>query len=65
MAHLNAEVIQLFLFIDDEFPDNQSSLEFHLNVFTSSVDLKGLCRKQKFIVAINCLHQFTDDLRIK
>ena len=26
------------LFTDDDFPDNQSSLEFHLNVVTSSVD---------------------------
>ena len=55
MAHLNAEVIQLFLFTDDEFSDNPSSLEFHLNVFTSSVDLKVLCRKQKFIVYISLL----------
>ena len=28
------------LFTDDDFPDNQSSLEFHLKVFTSSVDLR-------------------------
>ena len=40
MAHLIAEIIQLFLFTDDNFPDNQSSLEFHLRVFTSSVDLR-------------------------
>ena len=40
MAHLIIEVIQLFLFTDDDFPDNQSSLEFHLKVFTYSVDLK-------------------------
>ena len=26
------------LFTDDDFPDNQSSLECHLNVVTSSVD---------------------------
>ena len=39
MAHLIAEVIQLFLRTDDDFPDNQSSLEFHLKVFTSSADL--------------------------
>ena len=40
MAPLIAEVIQLFLFTDDGFPDDQSSLEFHLKVFTSSVDLR-------------------------
>ena len=40
MAHLIAEVIQLFLFTDHDFPDNQSSLEFHLKVFTSLVDLR-------------------------
>ena len=38
MAHLITEVIQLFT--DDDFPDNQSSLEFHLKVFTSSIDLR-------------------------
>ena len=27
--------------------------------------LKGLCREQKFIAAINCLHQFSDHLRTK
>ena len=40
MAHLIAEVIMLFLFMDDDFPDNQSSLEFQLKVFTSLVDLR-------------------------
>ena len=40
MAHLITEIIQFFLFTDDDFPDNQSSLEFHLKVFTSSVDLR-------------------------
>ena len=40
MAHLITEVIQFFIFTDDDFPDNQSSLEFHLKVFTSSVDLR-------------------------
>ena len=40
MAHLIAEVIKLFLFRDDDFPDNQSSLEFYFKVFTSSVDLR-------------------------
>ena len=39
MARLIAEVISS-LFTDDDFPDNQSSLEFHLKVFTSSVDLR-------------------------
>ena len=39
MAHLIAEVIQLFLVIDDGFPENQS-LEFHLKVFISLVDLR-------------------------
>ena len=34
MAHLIA------LFTDDDFPDSQSSLEFHLKVITSSVDLR-------------------------
>ena len=40
MAHLIAEVVQFFLFTDDDFPDNQSSLEFHLKVFTPLVDLR-------------------------
>ena len=37
IAHLIAEAIQLFLFTDDDFPDNQSSLEFHfesLHIFS-------------------------------
>ena len=30
----------MFLFMDDDFPENQSSLEFHLKVLTSLVDLR-------------------------
>ena len=40
MADLIAEIIQLILFMDDDFSGNQSSLEFHLKVFTSLVDLR-------------------------
>ena len=49
MAHLIAEVSQLFLFRDDDFPDNQSSLEFHLKVFTSLVDLRPKNPSNKII----------------
>ena len=38
MVHLIAEVIQLLLFMDEDFPDNESSLEFE--IFTSLVDLR-------------------------
>ena len=30
----------MFLFLDDDFPENQSSLGFHLKVFTSLADFR-------------------------
>ena len=49
MAHLIPEVIQLFLFTDDDFPENQFSFEFRLRVFTSLVDLRPKSHSNKVI----------------
>ena len=61
MAHLIAEVIQLILFTDDDFPDNQSSLEFHLKVFTSSVDLRPKSPSECHCVGETHKHYFNSN----
>ena len=55
--------VNMFFTIWKKFGENLS-IEFVL-IYLTQTSLKGLCREQKFIVTINCLHQFTDDLRIK
>ena len=63
MAHLIAEVIQLFLFTDDDFPVNQSSLEFHLKVFTSSVDLRPKNPSECHCVLVKLISITTTQIR--
>ena len=63
MAHLIAEVIQFFLFTDDDFPD-KSSLEFHLKVFTSSADLRPKSQSECHCVLVKHISFTSTQIRL-
>ena len=63
MAHLSTEV-QLFLFTDYDFPGYQSSLEFHLKVFTSSVDLWPKSPSECYCVLVTLISFTSTQIRL-
>ena len=64
MVHLITEVIQLFLCTDDDIPDNQSSLEFHLKVFTSLVDLRPKSPSECHCVLVKPINFTSTQIRL-